>query len=57
MSSRGLPSADRVACGAANAIADLAGAPTVLTAHVAEAVQYRRALKAAPLARAARRVL
>jgi magnesium chelatase family protein len=30
----------------ARTIADLAGAPTVLTAHVAEAVQYRRALKA-----------
>ena len=31
----------------ARTIADLAGAPTVLTAHVAEAVQYRRALRAA----------
>jgi len=31
----------------ARTIADLAGAPTVLTVHVAEAVQYRRALKAA----------
>ncbi|WP_411886085.1 YifB family Mg chelatase-like AAA ATPase [Polaromonas sp. YR568] len=30
----------------ARTIADLAGAPTVMTAHVAEAVQYRRALKA-----------
>jgi magnesium chelatase family protein len=32
----------------ARTIADLAGAPTVAAAHVAEAAQYRRALQTAP---------
>jgi magnesium chelatase family protein len=34
----------------ARTIADLAGAPSVQVSHLAEAMQYRRALRATPTA-------